>query len=107
MDWYDVAVGSSDAHIAIDLVNKDGVIVVEFYINNNKDLFDSLNNNKNEIESRLGLELVWDRLDGKKASRIKYYIKGLDFDDHSNYNELMNRVIDVAVNMRDIFKLYL
>ncbi len=105
--WYDVAVGSSDAHIAIDLVNKDGVIVVEFYINNNKDLFDSLNSNKNEIESRLGLELVWDRLDGKKASRIKYYIKGLDFDDHSNYNDLMNRVIDVAVNMRDIFKLYL
>lgn len=105
--WYDVAVGSSDAHIAIDLVNKDGVIVVEFYINNNKDLFDSLNNNKNEIESRLGLELVWDRLDGKKASRIKYYIKGLDFDDHSNYNDLMNKVIDVAVNMRDIFKLYI
>ena len=50
---------------------------------------------------------MWDRLDGKKASRIKYYIKGLDFDNHSNYNNLMNKVIDVAVNMRDIFKLYI
>ena len=27
--WYDIAVGSSEAHIAINLVNKDGMIVVE------------------------------------------------------------------------------
>ena len=105
--WYDVAVGSSEAHIAIDLVNKDGIIVVELYINNNKDLFDSLCNKKDEIESDLGFELVWDKLEGKKASRIKYYIEGLDFDNHSNYLELMNQIIDIAVRMRDVFKKYI
>lgn len=105
--WYDVAVGTSEAHIAIDLVNKDGNIVVELYINDNKDLFDSLVGKKDEIEDNLGFTMTWDRLDGKKASRIKHYITGLNFDDHSNYDELMNHVIDVAVKMRDVFKKYL
>lgn len=105
--WYDVAMGTSDAHIAIDLVNKDGRIVVECYISDNKDLFDTLSEHKEEIEGALGYELIWDRLDGKKASRIKYRIDGLNFDDHSNYDALMNQTIDVAVKMRDTFKKYM
>lgn len=56
--WYDVAMGTSDAHIAIDLVNKDGRIVVECYINDNKDLFDTLSDYKEEIEGALGFELI-------------------------------------------------
>ncbi len=105
--WYDVAMGTSDAHIAIDLVNKDGRIVVECYINDNKELFDSFESHKEEIENELGFSLIWDRLDGKKASRIKYRIQGLNFDDHSNYNDLMNKTIDVVIKMRDTFKRYL
>lgn len=105
--WYDIAIGTSEAHIAIDLVNKDGMIVVEFYINDNKELFDNLFQSKDEIESKLGFSLIWDRLDGKKASRIKYYIKGLNFDNHDNYPELMNTTINIAVKMRDIFKNYI
>ena len=102
--WYDVAVGSSEAHIAIDLVNKDGNIVVEFYINDNKDMFDMLFSEKDKIEQELGYKMVWDRLDNKKASRIKYYIKGLDFDNHSNYDSLINEVIDTVLKMKDVFK---
>lgn len=104
--WYDIAVGSSEAHIAINLVNKDGMIVVELYISNNKDLFDHLYKCKDDIESKLDIDLIWDRLDNKKASRIKHYIHDLNFDDHSNYDVLMNQAIDVAVRMRDVFKEY-
>ena len=102
--WYDVAVGTSEAHVSINLINKDGNIVVEFYINNNKVLFDRLFEQKDEIEQQLGFPVVWDRLDNKKASRIKYTIDGLNFDDHSNYETLMNTSIDAAVKMRDVFK---
>lgn len=84
-----------------------GNIVVEFYINNNKALFDRLFEQKDEIEQQLGFPVVWDRLDNKKASRIKYTIDGLNFDDHSNYEALMNASIDAAVKMRDVFKQYL
>ena len=106
-DWYDVALGTSDAHIAINLVNKDGNIVVEVYINDNKELFDALYGSREEIESQLGFDLAWDRLDNKKASRIKHTIPGLNFDDHSNYDMLMNQIIDIAVKMRDVLKKYL
>ena len=90
-----------------NLVNKEGVIVVELYINNSKELFDSLFEKREEIESKLGFALEWDRLDSKKAARIKYYIDGLNFDDHSNYNALMNETVEKAVKMRDVFKQYI
>ena len=73
------------------LVNKDGNVVVEVYINDKlKSFRQSLLNikKKSSTRSALGFNMTWDRLDGKKASRIKYYISGLNFDDHSNYDEL-------------------
>lgn len=105
--WYNVAIGTSDAHIDITLVNKDSVIGVELYITDNKELFDKLYQRKDEIENDLGFKLDWRRLNNSKASRIVTYIKGLNFDDHSNYNELINKTIDLAVLMRDTFKKYI
>lgn len=105
--WYNVAIGTSEAHIDITLVNKDSVIGVELYITDNKDLFDKLYEKKECIEKELGFELEWRRLDSSKASRIVTFIKGLNFDDHSNYSELMNKTIDLAVLMRDTFKKYI
>lgn len=61
--WYDVALGTSEAHISITLVSKNNYIAIEVYINNNKDLYDSLYQMKDEIEEKLGLSLEWLRLD--------------------------------------------
>lgn len=105
--WYDVALGTSEAHVSINLVNKESVVCIDLYINDNKELFDSLYSKKDIIENDLGFKLIWDRLDNGKASRIKYNIKGLNYDNHSNYDELMNKVIDTAVKMRDTFKKYI
>lgn len=102
--WYDIAIGSSDAYIVINLVNKDANVVVELYIPNKKSLYDKLYAEKSEIENELGLTLDWNRLDNKKASRIKYYITGLNFDDHTNYPDLMSKVLDTALKMRTVFK---
>ena len=60
-------------------MNKDGIIVVEVYINDNKELFDSLYSNKDEIEKKLGLELIWDRLNGKKSSEDKACDSWIEF----------------------------
>lgn len=105
--WYDVALGISEAHISINLVNKSSYVVIDVYINDNKELFDKLMDKKDIIESELGFKLVWDRLDNGKASRIKYRIKGLNFDDHSNYEELMKEIIDKVIIMRAVFKKYM
>ena len=46
----------------------------------------------------------WQRLDNKKASRIIYYIDGLDFDNHDNYDKLINKVIDRVITIKETFR---
>lgn len=105
--WSSVALGTKEAFITITLVNKVNQIVVDVYINDNKELFDDLFSHKEEIEQKLGFSMVWERLDNKKASRIKYYIPGLDFNKQSNYPELMMEIIKKVVTIRSVFKSYL
>lgn len=102
--WYDVAIGTSEAHLAINLVNKENKIVLELYILDNKKLFDHLYEDKEKIENTLQMNFSWERLDGKKASRIKHDVLGLDFSDHSNYPQLMDECIEKILKMRDVFK---
>lgn len=102
--WYDVALGTSEAHISITLVNKMKSIGIEVYINDNKELFDKLYSEAEAIQDELGFIMEWQRLDNKKASRIIYYISGLDFNNHENYDELINEVIDKVIIIRDSFR---
>ena len=106
--WYSVAIGTSEAHIDITLVNKDSKIGVGLWIENNKEMYDALFENKDNIENELSCTLNWDRKqDNQKASSITLYIPGLDFDDHSNYEELMKQIIDNVVKMKKVFKRYI
>ena len=102
--WYDVALGTSEAHISITLVNKMKSIGIEVYINDNKELFDKLYSEAEAIQDELNFTMEWQRLDNKKASRIIYYISGLDFNNHENYDELINEVIDKVIIIRDSFR---
>lgn len=89
--WYDVAIGTSEANISINLVNAQGIIGVDLYIRDNKELFDHFHRSAAQIEADLGFAMDWDRLEGKKACRVRYVIEGLNFDDHSNYPRLITR----------------
>ena len=101
--WYNVAIGSSDASISIDLVNKEHKIRVSLWISDNKDIFNALLQKKDEIEEAFGFALEWNRLDNKKASYICTYIKGLDFKKQDNYPMLMEQIIDLVLKMRNVF----
>lgn len=105
--WYSVAVGSSRCGISIDLINRENKIRVSLWIPDDKNLFDDIFSNKDEIEPKCSFKLSWYRLDNKKASYICTYIDGLDFDNQSNYNELMNKIIDIVIEFKRIFKNYI
>lgn len=105
--WYVISIGTSEAFISITLANKESYVGVELYIHDNKTLFDSLYSKKDIIEQEIGFIFDWQRLDNKKASRILHKINGLNFDDHSNYPELMNSIIDKVTVMKKTFAKYI
>lgn len=105
--WYNVAIGNSNCHIGITLVNSDSFVGVELYIPDNKDLYDSLYEKKDDIEKQIDFDLSWERLDGKKASKIIHRIPGLDFDKKDNYPQLMDEIIKKVIVIRDVFKKYI
>lgn len=101
--WYNVAIGSSEANISIDLVNKEHKIRISLWISDNKKLYDALLLRKDEIEDQLGFGIEWNRLDSKKASYICTYIQGLDFKKQDNYQYLMEQIIEIVLKMRIVF----
>lgn len=105
--WYDVTIGSSKTHIAMELINKDGYIRLGLYMQDDKDWFDKLYSYKDQIEQELGLELEWQRECKATVSRICYNLHGLNFDNKDNYDVLMNQMIVIVVKMREVFRKYM
>ena len=68
--WYSVALGTSEVHIEVTLVNKTNSIGIEVYIKENKNLFDKLFTVSEEIENELGFSMEWMRLDHKKHQEL-------------------------------------
>ncbi len=106
-NWYDIGIGSRKTHVTIELVNKEGFIRIGLYMNNDKEHYDLMLKNKDIIENKLGLNLEWNRECKGDVSRIYYRLFGLDFNDHSNYDELIDKVIDIADKMQKVFKEYI
>ena len=86
--WYDVATGSSQAHIDLTVNSIQKRVGVGLYISDNKELFAKLEAQREEIEGKLGLELQWQELPEKKASRIVLIRPG-DFADDSQSEDLI------------------
>jgi len=51
--------------------------------------------------------LEWNRMEDAKTSMISKYIYNLDFNNHSNYNQLINETIDIVNEFKKVFKKYL
>lgn len=67
--YMDVAIGSSNAHVAMTIRTQKKRMSCELYIPDDKGLFDVLYEQHEQIESELGIALDWQRLDNAKAAR--------------------------------------
>lgn len=105
--WYNVAVGSSQCYITIELVNKEHYVRVGLYIPDNKELYDTIHKNKEAFEKTVGFPIEWDRLDGKKAASIHACIPGLNFEKQANYPQLMEEIVKKTLAFREAAKLYI
>lgn len=104
--WMTMSVGSSACHISINQIRKDNLIVVEWYISDDKELFHKLHYHKEQIEMEMGMELDWRELPDKKASRV-LITHSADFNNKDAWIEQFDWIIDVALKMKKAFKKYL
>ena len=100
--WYNLAIGSSLAHISMDVNTRTAEIKAQIWIPGSKPLFDYLYESKDEIESELGFEMNWERLNGKKASYISI-IKDMDILDEANWDESVKWHLNTASILYDVF----
>lgn len=101
--WMALSVGSSDYFISINQIRKENKIMVVWYIQDNKELFHTLNSHKTEIETDMGMNLDWRELPNKKASRI-LISHPADFDNKDKWPEQFDWAINVALKMKNAFK---
>lgn len=104
--WMTMSVGSTACHISINQIRKDNLIVVEWYISDDKELFHKFYSYKVEIETKMGMELDWRELSDKKASRI-LVIHPADFENKDKWSDQIDWAMDVALKMKKAFKKYL
>lgn len=74
--WFNVTIGTSQAHLTLSLTTNKHWIACELYINDNKELFEYLKSNKEVIEQKLGTDLEW--IEANKATRIVKRNSSLD-----------------------------
>lgn len=104
--WMTLSVGSSACFISLSQIRKYNHIIVEWYISNDKELYHKLYANKEVIENEMGVQLEWNELPDKKASRIIVY-KTVDFEDKDSWTEQFAWMQDMALKMKKAFKKYL
>lgn len=104
--WMTFSVGSSICSISMSQIRKYNHVIVEWYISDDKELYHKFYLNKDEIESEMGVQLEWNELPEKKASRILVY-KEVDFDNKDNWSMQFEWMMDMALKMKKAFKKYL
>lgn len=88
VNWINGSVGISGFSVAC-VANYDSARV-ELYLSkakkeDNKNVFDALILNKDEIENSLGVNLIWDRGNDTKSSKIFYQINDVSIENETDW----------------------
>jgi hypothetical protein len=70
----------------------------------NKKVFDLLYKQKVKIEDVFGGELIWERMNENVTCRIKSELEGVSYFEESDWDKMINFLIDVSVRMEKAFK---
>jgi len=87
---------------------------VELYIDRGKDsqeenkkIFDELSSHKKEIEEIFGDKLEWQRLDDRRASRIRKTFTYAGLDDKDQWEKLQDDMINAMIRLEKGLKKYI
>ena len=105
--WYSFASSVNGAFYGHSFA-RGNRIRTEVYIDSgdvdlNKNVFDHLQNLRESIESEFGEQLIWERLDNRRASRIGVYREGNIGDRKETLEEISSWAIDRLLQFKRVF----
>jgi len=103
--WLYIYFGHNLCHICMTINIRSNLMTCELYINDSKDLYRKLFNDRNTIEKKLGEALQWNELPSKKASRIKL-IRASDVTNQDNWIEYFKWMKEKAEAFDKVFSKY-
>ena len=110
--WISTSAGKSGLTYSYVITQKNGSI--ELYIDKgknydelNKKIFDDLLTHKEDIEKDFGDILEWQRLDNKRASRIRKIYATVNLNDSENWDKPQSEMIDGMINFDKAIKKYI
>lgn len=109
-NWMSIPSGKTGYLYALVIARNEAD--VEFYIDKadfykNKQFFDSLFLQKSEIENKLKRELDWQRLDTRRACRIRYVYRDVSIFDVEEWDTLQDQMLDLVIEFKKVFTPYI
>lgn len=103
--WYDVSMGSAEAHVALTVNSVKDLAGCEIYINKSKALFNFLTERKVQIENEIGENAEW--VDSNVASSIKIRKEFIDVLNTKNSNEIFEWLYQKTKLFQTVFSKYI
>lgn len=105
--WIGIALGTSG--VGLNLVISKNYARAEIYINRgdiqkNKEVFDHFYSLKDQIEKDFGGPLIWERMDDRVTSRIKYQLDGVSVFNEEDWQKMNDFMIDATSRLHKAFK---
>ena len=100
---YIFRIGTNEAYLKLSIKIDGDEVKSQLYIPDNKPLFDYLYNQRDEIESELDKELIFESPENQKSSSISL-IKTFDLSDGWNYKKSITWQLDTAEELRKALK---
>lgn len=102
--WYNLPIGSSLCKISLTTNSVKKSISSALHIKEDKNLYDYLYNQKEEIENEMNTKLEWKRLDDKKISIIEINHNNINPSNEDNWDEMIKMHIGDAKKFYYTFK---
>ena len=108
--WF--STGSGISGVPFSFIITKTYAGVELSINtgtqdDNKKLFDYFYKNKNEIEKSFGDNLLWERLDNKKTSKISYRLENVSVFNHEDWPKMMDFMLENMIKLEKSLRKYI
>lgn len=104
-----ISCGSGHSGVSYYFVVTGSYVRIELVINRglqeeNKDLFDSVFEHKDQIEASFGDQLDWQRLDSGKGSKIAYWLKGVSVFNQDDWPRMISFMTSNMIKFEKSFK---